>query len=270
MGWLWEIRSLDLVLMVGLPSILRATGRFLHFGASLAGAGLDFAWNREHRSVLRRARWMQRWSRRLLRSLGIRVEIVLEVDGQVQPSRAGLVVSNHLGYIDILVLGAQQPLVFVSKSEVRHWPILGAMVGFAGTIFLERRRRADLSRVTAAIRAVVDGGVSVAFFPEGTSTDGSYVGAFHAGLFDPAVTQSWSVIPAWIDYRLADGSVASAVSYWGDMIFLPHFLKLLTQPPITARIVVGGPMPQFADRKQLASATQQVVSALSYLPTNLP
>lgn len=235
---------------------LRATSRLCHFGGLLAAAGIDFAWQRSQRSVRSRAEWMQCWSRRILRSLAVEVEI------QGQPMRVGMVVCNHLSYLDILVLGTQQPMVFVSKSEVRKWPILGPLVACAGTVFLERQKRGDLVQATTAMQAVVGAGISVAFFPEGTTTDGSYVRPFHAGLFEPAVTQKWNVTPAWIGYELPDGSTAAAVSYWGDMTFLPHFLKLLTQPPITTRVHWGERLPQPSDRKQLAALAHQAVVSL--------
>jgi 1-acyl-sn-glycerol-3-phosphate acyltransferase len=209
-------------------------------------------------SALARARWAQRWSRRYLRVL--RIEVTRE---GVPPSR-GLLVSNHLSYVDIVVLSAAQPLVFVAKIELRDWPLIGWVTRCAGTVFVNRRRLRDVRRVISEIpRAAADGAV-VAFFPEGTSTDGRTVMPFYPSLLEPAVRRGWPVTPVWIEYALDDGDGAAAdeICWWGDADFAPHFWNFLSKRRIRARVVYGEPSPSGHDRKVLARVLHTRMCAL--------
>jgi len=235
----------------------RAAFRLVQLVVLLAGAGVDFAFRVRSTGIAAQAACTQRWCRRILRALGV----VVEAHATTAPS--GLIVSNHLGYLDILVLGAGQPLVFVAKNEVRSWPALGPLVHAAGTIFVRRDRRSDLVRVRYEIEQIVLAGVPVLLFPEGTSSDGSQVLPFHPGLFLSAVENAWPVTPTWIGYELSDGSVAEEICYWRDMTFLPHLLNLLTKRRIVARVRQGEILSPGTDRKLLAMAAHQKVCALA-------
>ncbi len=208
--------------------------------------------------TLARARWAQRWARRYLSILGI------EVAGQGQPPRAGVLVSNHLSYVDILVLGAAQPLVFVAKSELRGWPVVGWVTRCAGTVFVHRARRRDVRRVIGEFPRVVAAGAVVAFFPEGTSSDGRTVLPFHSSLFAPAVRRGWSVTPAWIEFAVEadDGDATQEVCWWGDAGFPGHFWNFLSKRRIRARVRYGIPQPPGPDRKMLARRLHAQVCAL--------
>ncbi len=159
---------------------------------------------------------------------------------------------NHLSYLDIAVLAAAQPMVFVAKSEVRHWPVLGRLARCAGTLFVRRDRKSDVTRFNDAFAAVVNAGVVLGLFPEGTSSNGRQVLPFHSSLFEPAVMSHWPVTPAWIGYALPDGSVEDEICYWRDMTFLPHFLRLLARKNIEATVAYGTALPPGLDRKHMA------------------
>lgn len=94
----------------------------------------------------------------------------------------GLLVSNHLSYVDVLVIGAITPAIFVSKNEARHWPVFGALARLAGTIFVRRDKRTDVARLAAEIKNALDAGVLVVLFPEGTSSAGARVLPFKSAL----------------------------------------------------------------------------------------
>jgi 1-acyl-sn-glycerol-3-phosphate acyltransferase len=208
--------------------------------------------------TLARARWAQRWARRYLRVLGIEVART----GLLPP--VGMLVSNHLGYIDILVLSAAQPLVFVAKSELRVWPLIGWMTRCAGTVFVRRAHPRDVRRVVGEFPRVVAAGVVVAFFPEGTSSDGRTVLPFHPSLFAPAGRQGWPVTPAWIEYAVDadDGDATREVCWWGDADFAGHFWNLLSKRRIRARIRYGAPQPPGSEPKALARSLHAQICAL--------
>lgn len=215
------------------------------------------------RSVRARATWSCRCARHWLWVLGIRVS------QEGVPPTYGLLVSNHVGYLDILVLGAVQPMVFVAKSETRSWPVFGAMIRRAGTVFIRRDRVHDLRRVLGELpppveQLPVEEGVVVAFFPEGTSTDGSTVLPFRPALLAPAVRRGWPVTPAWLGFSLdeGDGVTADEICWWGDTPLAPHLLNLLSKRRIHARVVFGAPQPPGEDRKVLAQQLREQIQGL--------
>ena len=186
---------------------LRATARMARFIGVLGCATLDACWQKLSSGLdgtpHHRARWLQKWARRFLKCFNMRVTC------KGVPPGAGMVASNHVSYLDILALADAMPCVFVSKSEVAGWPIIGMLTTVAGTLFLDRRRKRAAHELGDACVGVVKNGVPVCFFPEGTSTAGDRVLPFHSALFEPAVIQRWAVTPAAVRYRLPDGQIAT-------------------------------------------------------------
>ncbi len=140
--------------------------------------------------------------------------------------RSGLLVCNHLSYLDVIVLSSIRPCVFVAKRDVAAWPLFGWLARAAGTIFVDRERRLASADVVDLVRDAVAGGSLVVLFPEGTSSDGSTVLPFKSALLESAVELRCPVAAAAIEYSLDDGSVADEVCYWGDMTLVPHLLNL--------------------------------------------
>jgi 1-acyl-sn-glycerol-3-phosphate acyltransferase len=246
---------------------LRAAWRAARLGVAVALAFADFfcclKLAGKGGSARARAEWMSRQARRFLRALNVTVE------RSGAPPASGVLVANHVGYLDILVLGAAGPLVFVAKSETRGWPVFGPLIRLAGTVFVERARAHDLPRVIAALGAAGGtggggDGLPMAFFPEGTSTDGSVVLPFRPALLEPAVAGGQPVTPAHVSYALdpGDGSAADEVCWWGDTDFAPHLLNLFSKKIIRARVAYGPAEPPGDDRKELARRLHARVQAL--------
>lgn len=204
------------------------------------------------------AQWMQKWSQRHLRAIGMEAEHVGRVPEE------GLIVSNHLGYTDIPVIAATRPMVFVSKADVANWPVLGSLARCGGTLFLKREQRGHVAEIAAAFRKIVETGTVIAVFPEGTSSGGGQVLPFRTSLFEPAVANGWPVTPAWVGYRLeaGDGTVSEDVAYWGDMTFATHLLGLLAKKRIVGRVHFGEPLRGITDRKEMARRLHAEVCAL--------
>lgn len=207
---------------------------------------LRVAFRRDGFVTQTRARWLQRGCRRVLRVLNVSVH----TSGPV-PVR-GLLVSNHLGYLDILVLSAATPTAFVAKSEVKSWPVFGWFARLAGTVFVQRESRHDVARSSEELRnALRDDGL-VVLFPEGTSSDGRTVLPFKSALLAPATEPGLSLAVACIHYRLDEGSVVDEVCYWRDMSLAPHLLNLLGKPGVSAHVSFSEFQQSRADRKELA------------------
>jgi 1-acyl-sn-glycerol-3-phosphate acyltransferase len=212
-------------------------------------------------SLPQRARWLHNSCRTGLR----RLRIPVTVDGTF-PAR-GLLISNHLSYLDILIYSSLSPCVFVSKKEVRSWPIFGRMASMAGTVFIDRSRSADARRVNFEMQNALACGAVVVLFPEGTSSDGSAVLPFRPALFEGAIGVGEPVTPAHLRYQVADGAPESDVCYWGSMTFFPHLLRLLSRRGVRALIRFAPAPRKYDDRKTAAQETHESVLDLGGIAT---
>jgi 1-acyl-sn-glycerol-3-phosphate acyltransferase len=173
------------------------------------------------------------WTRGLVTIMGIE----LAVEG-TPPRKPFFLVSNHLSYVDILVLGARLGPTFVSKHEIAGWPVLGHLARATGTIFVNRERKRDAMRVLGEIDRVVSRGGGVVLFPEGTSYQGDRVYPLKSALLEWAARREYPVHAAALRYTTGDPArpARDTVCWWGDMTFTPHFLRLLTLPRVHATI----------------------------------
>jgi len=228
----------------------RVAGRLIWLGGELSLSALNYAVHcaAGPRDALpaARARWLQTSSRRLLRVF--RVEI--ESTGNIPSS--GLLVCNHLSYLDILVLSALAPCVFVAKREVKQWPVFGWFAKLAGTVFVHREQRQQAALAVSEIEAALQAGVLVVLFPEGTSSGGETVLPFKSSLLEPATRQAYSLTAALLRYELGDGDVSEEVCYWKDMTLLPHLINLCSKNAVQASVNLSPLREGSPDRKQLA------------------
>lgn len=228
--------------------------------AAFLAAAFDGLW--QHRKLPRDAsraecaKWLHLSCVRGIAALAVQIS----VSGPL-PS-GGLIVSNHLSYLDILAFSAALPCVFVSKAEVEGWPIFGRYARWAGTVFVRRHDRADAARANISVIDSLKNGVPVLLFPEGTTADGTSLLRFHSTMLQPAIDGHACVTPCAIWYELDNGDVGQEVCWWGDMRLLPHFWNLLGKKAVRARIAFGEPMLAFGDRKQMSHALHQQVMLL--------
>lgn len=204
---------------------------------------------------VRRALWLQAACRGVLASLGISYRV------EGSPATHGLVVSNHLSYLDILIYSAAMPCVFVSKAEVNDWAYFGFAARSAGTLFIDRSSRASAAAIAEEMEQRLKLPVPVLLFPEGTSTDGSSVLRFHPTLFEPAVRAGAPVTPAAVRYVIGNEVPERELCWFGDAPFLPHLWKTLATPDFSAEIRFGSPATA-ADRRCAAQAAHAAVCAL--------
>jgi 1-acyl-sn-glycerol-3-phosphate acyltransferase len=159
---------------------------------------------------------VQRWSRELLRRLGV----TLAASGTPR-SGAKLVVANHISWLDIAAIHAVIPDArFVSKADVKHWPLLGKMVAGAGTLFIEREKKRDALRVVHQMAEALKAGDSVAVFPEGTTSNGQTLLPFHANLLQAAIATDTPVQPVALRFSDALDPVSRAAEFLGETTLL--------------------------------------------------
>ena len=209
-------------------------------------------------SLPMRMRVAQMWSAALLAILGARIE----VRGPV-PTGPFLLAANHLGYVDVLVLGSLMPCVFVARSDMASWPIIGWLARTTDTIYIDRARRSDLLAVNAAVTERLDRGQGVVIFPEATSTDGAEVLRFRSGLLEPAMGRPTGVHHATLSYTTPAGEKPArlAVCWWGDMTLVPHVLELAGLRGFTGRVDFGCEPVLDDDRHRLARRLHEAVQA---------
>ena len=215
--------------------------------------------------------WRNWWFRNYAKSLLIALGVELSVAG-IAPTTPCILVANHLSYLDILILAAQFDCLFVAKSEVARWPVIGTLCRNMATIFITRQRKRDILRVNQAIENALRSGKSVMFFPEGTTTEGSSVLPFKSALFEPAAKTKTPVAYASLSYQTAfhETPAATSVCWWGEADFVRHFFGLLGLKKIEASISFGSETIISNHRKQLARDAHSLVSGLfAPAPTTL-
>lgn len=206
-----------------------------------------------------RLRLKQRWSGRLLDILGIRLDADM---AGIEPG--SLIVANHISWVDVFVLNAARPVAFVSKSEVRQWPLIGWLAARTDTVFLRRGSRGHAKLVNAEIDALLNAGKDVALFPEGTTTDGTHLLGFHAALLQPAVETGRPIQPIALCYEGDDGERSLAPAYAGETTLMESLHAILCTRGITARALALPALPPHGyNRRELA------LSARAHITTSL-
>ena len=200
-----------------------------------------------------RAAWMHRAARAHLKIFSGSVNVSGEIP------KSGLLVSNHLGYLDIVVICSVAPTVFVSKAEVRRWPVFGWLAALGGTIFIQRERRTHVGEVNQEIEKALADGALVVIFPEGTSSNGETVLPFRAPLLEPALRGGHEISLACLRYELDDGDPKTEVCYWGNHTFFSHLLNLLGKRRVRATLHFGKFNRTTDDRKELAKQLHAAV-----------
>jgi 1-acyl-sn-glycerol-3-phosphate acyltransferase len=184
----------------------------------------------------------------------------ITVEGS-RPKAPFFLVSNHLSYVDIIAFASQLDCVFVSKSEVKDWPVIGLLCRSMEIIFIDRQRRADIPRVIGLIEKAWKKNQGVIVFPEGTSSKGDSLLPFKASLLEPAVKAGLPVTYASVSYQTPPGEMPAyrSVCWWGEMTFLPHVLDLFRLSQFEAKLVFGAQTFLETDRKVLAQRLRDAI-----------
>ena len=203
---------------------------------------------------------VQVWAMQMLAHLGI----ALEVRGQPPVHGPVLLVSNHLSWLDIVVMHAARHCRFVSKSDVQDWPLVGTLATAAGTLYIERSARRDALRVVHQMVSALRVGEVLAVFPEGTTGDGRTLLPFHANLLQAALSAGAPVQPVGLRFiDRTSGEPSYAPSYTGDETLFGSIWRTLSAPAITAVVHYGTPeKAQGRERREWSSHLHQVIDHL--------
>jgi 1-acyl-sn-glycerol-3-phosphate acyltransferase len=207
----------------------------------------------EQRHALNRA-----WSLKMLRLCGM--QLVVHNDG-ARLDRGALVVANHISWIDIYVINAWRPTPFVSKAEIRQWPVVGWLAQQLDTVFIQREKRSDAKRIMHELSDRLAAGELMCVFPEGTTSSGLALLPFHANMFQAAVSAAAPVQPVCIMYEDAQGRQSTAPAYIDDLSLADSLNLLLQGGPLTAHVFVCEPLAPGADRRALAGQSEEMIGA---------
>jgi 1-acyl-sn-glycerol-3-phosphate acyltransferase len=208
-----------------------------------------------HWSAERCKRIKQAWSRRLVASLGVRIESTGE------PATHGLVVSNHISWLDVFVINAITPTTFVCKEDVRHWPAIGDLVAYTGTLFIERGSRTAAARSAHAMTARLRSGERVAIFPEGTTTGGNQLLPFKPALFEAAASAHAPVQALTLRYTDKHGAHSRATAYDGDISFGQSLVTIARSSGLKVHIDHLAPQAAGLDRREHCRCAEQSIAA---------
>ena len=205
---------------------------------------------------------VREWSRQMLSILG--VELV--VQGTPPTHGPLLMVSNHISWLDILVLNAAHPSRFVSKADVKSWPLLGSLITGAGTLYIERESRRDAMRVVHHMAERLRAGDVLTVFPEGTTGDGRELLPFHANLLQAAIAANAPVLPLALSFvDSVRGGRHDAPLFIGDTTLVASIWTTLCADGVQAQVRYGeAQLPGGRDRRtwshDLRGAVQQLRS----------
>jgi 1-acyl-sn-glycerol-3-phosphate acyltransferase len=196
------------------------------------------------------------WSVEMLRRCGMK--IVVHND-QARLDSGALVVGNHVSWIDIFVVNAWRPTPFVSKAEVRQWPIVGWLAQRLDTIFLQREKRSDAKRIMHELSERLKRGELMCVFPEGTTSAGKDLLPFHSNLFQAAVSAGSFVQPICLMYDDGNGRQSESPAYIDDLTLAQTLNSMLHATPLTAHLYVCDAIAAGDDRRVLAKEAQAAI-----------
>ena len=211
------------------------------------------------------------FSKILVWILGIRIELHEEVENF---KKEGIFfVSNHLSYLDGIITSSLYPFLFIGKSELKNWPLLGILFSFSETIFVDRINIFNIKEELNKIQFLLNQKVNLILFPEGTSGDGTKILPFKSSFFEAPLKSKCKIVPLLIKYKKINNQLLNEnnkdLVYWyGDMEFFPHFLKVLGLKRIEVKVRVFHPLeikeknkqPSTLNRKDLSNAFKDLMT----------
>lgn len=175
------------------------------------------------------------WCRLFCRCFGVRVSLR---GGELLPPPT-LVVANHISWLDIVCIAGQTPVAFLSKAEVRRWPLIGRVATALGTLYIERGRRQAAENAVESIRFRLEDGHRVVVFPEGTTSDGTCVLPFRPRLYQAAIDAGVPVQTIAVSYRRSDGEPCTEIAFTGEQGLLSNLAALARTAEVHATLTVG-------------------------------
>ncbi|MCM8792105.1 MAG: 1-acyl-sn-glycerol-3-phosphate acyltransferase [Candidatus Omnitrophica bacterium] len=213
------------------------------------------------------SRWTKFITNNFNKILGIKINVIGNIDSLKEKNN--FIISNHVSYVDGLVLASIFPLIFVSKLSVKFWPIFGQMAQWGGTVFVDRQNKRNAIHSLKKMTEILKNGTNLLFFPEGTSTDGTKIIEFQSIFFQVPFEINATIIPITIQYlKINDQELSllnrDKVLWYGQKKIFWHFLSLLRLKKIKVKVIVHPKIKAdryiFKDRKELSRYCREIIS----------
>ena len=244
---------------------------FVHVALGLAYALLTFGWIG--------SKWRDAaiigWSRLLLLIIGVRLQSQGDLPspacgrgagGEGSQSLGSLLLINHTSWLDVFAIAAMVPARFVSKAEIRRWPVFGWLAVVVGTLFVERGRRHAVMRANEALAGRLRSGQLIGVFPEGTTTDASRLLPFHANLVQPAIDLGAQIRPVGVRFTQR-GEFSRAAMYVGEMNLMQSLWRVVTAPYLAVELTWLPPLdPPPSNRHAAARAARGAIAHALAIP----
>ncbi|MDC8784175.1 lysophospholipid acyltransferase family protein [Roseateles koreensis] len=236
--------------LLAVVRLLRLIGHLFY------GVGL-IRWRFGSLSLARRHVLIKRWSGKMLRILGVS----LESSGTPRPG-AKLILANHVSWLDIAAVHAVMPEArFVSKADVRDWPVVGLLVDGVGTLFIERTNKRDALRVVHQMADALKEGDTVAVFPEGTTGPGPELLPFHGNLLQAAIATEAPIQPVVLRWFEPGQRFSTTAQFIGTTSLIQSLWAILRARGLGVRVDVLTAMETaHADRRALAEHVREEIS----------
>ena len=196
--------------------------------------------------------YSRQWARCCCFIMNVHVKVI----GEKIPQRGSLIVANHVGTTDILVLGSCFEVVFVSKQEISQWPLVGLAARLGGTIFIDRSKRRNVSEMISEITKRLENGCSVAIFPEGGIEDEVVIRPFKSSAFEAAIKSGANTVPVHIHYIEEKNS---SVARWTGASFLAHKWALIKKTRLEVNLTILPSIQGESNRRIVAERCQQLI-----------
>lgn len=210
--------KLILIIILFINGLIIAAGIF---------PAVDFLYSAGNAKIKRNAlkiRWL-RWFSAI-------VKLHISKEGDL-PEQGTLLVSNHISWLDIIVIGQYLPAYFIAKSDISSWPVIGYLAKQGGTIFIRRGDKQHIRTTAEKMVWLLKQNSNIIAFPEGTTTRGDEILNFHSSLFQPALLTQSAIQPVALQYQ---GAAKEHAPFVGDDGFVPHLIKMLTLDKIEVRL----------------------------------
>lgn len=206
-------------------------------------------------------RLIQFWSRLFCFIVGVSITLENETANAIDTTfPTSLWVANHQTWLDILILQAYAPVKFVSKAEIRQWPVIGWMAGRAGTVFIERGNKASSEQTVSTLSDYLHAGRHVAVFPEGRTFPDGKVHRFHGRLFQAAIDRNIPIQPAAIRFE-QNGLQSAELAYQDDESLIANLFRILPLSRTRCKLVLLQPLScRNPARQALANQAQEAIA----------
>jgi len=241
---------------------LRGTLRLLHLLAHFI-KGLYLSYTRLHGTQShdlseQQHQIIQTWLHRSAEILGIDIQ----VHGIPAPPPC-FVVANHVSWLDILIISSVLPISFLSKDEIRDWPVIGTLAAKAGTLFIRRGSKNGAGEAVELMKTKLIAKHSVASFPEAKTTDGTSVHKFHARLFAAAIETTTPIQPVALCYpsEADSNDVNPIVPYVEGPNLVTHAFRIMCAKRTIASVTFCETISsQGTMRKEVAQSARSAIA----------